>query len=100
MIHVEAVSRPLTIPVPGKRPVEAVAKPVDRKKRDRCEQHPAIPASKVVRKSRERHSRETQQRQMIGIDPSRHSRCQPRQNSLLEGGNDAVLLPVGRFKRN
>ena len=95
VIDVKAVTRAQAVADAGQGAIQAVAEPVDGQGGDDAEEGAAIPTRRPVEQARGEHRHETEQRQVVGIDPGRHAVGQPDQRLLLDRRQHAELFALG-----
>src|ERR1035438_10804212 len=98
MIHIEPVAWPLLVTNSRECPIQAVAKPVQNQKEIRQYQPGAGFAGIPIRAAYSKKRQETEQGQMIGVQPGRQPIREPNQDAFFERSQKAVLQSFGRVE--
>jgi hypothetical protein len=92
VVHVESVAWAQPLADAGQRSVEAIAEPVDYQCGDHDDQRAAVPTRRPVAQTGGDHGQETEQGEVVGIDPGGHAFGQPDQGLLFRRCQHAELL--------
>src|ERR1035437_2842204 len=96
VIDIKSVTRAEAVTDAGQGAIQAIAEPVDGERQDYPDERAAVPSGRPIAETRYEHGDETEKREMVGVDPPRHTLCQPDQRLLLDGGEHAELFALDR----
>src|SRR5437870_10707912 len=99
VVNVESVARPLPLPHASQRAIQAIAEPVQRQKSDHRQQPVSVPAGERVSHASQNLGQESQQRQVIRVNPCRCALRHPQQSPFLRRRGDALLHSPRSQKR-
>src|SRR6185312_7638107 len=98
VIDIKAVARPRVITKAGQRPIKRVAQPIEREAQDNENQAKTVAGRPPISHAGRRHGKQSEQGEMVRVDPGRRPSGKPDQGAFLQIGKQALLDSPGFTK--